>query len=233
VYRDYWRRHIGDKLSAYAKDRHYRELREAFVEFFAGAEPELLENAAAQGNPNGMPVDGSLSLSFLLGFYNLVFIREINVGLQPIVGDGEFLKRENHAEFAGSFNDLAKMGDDIRSFDAKLSPQGMYGERYAQARQDMSSLPVKRRKIQLVLEDASIEVVQIVERARAAFDRSINIISGILKKDPGGAYDSLSNLPQLEVKHPNLQADLQHIRQRLKETVHILDSIAALEAESR
>jgi hypothetical protein len=54
-----------------------------------------------------------------------------------------------------------------------------------------------------------------------------------LKKNGGGKYDSLSNLPQLETKQPNFQPGLTAVRQRLKETLRILDSIAALEAESR
>jgi hypothetical protein len=232
VYRDFWRRHIGDQFTAYTQDRRYRELREAFKIFFLGAEPRPLENAASEERPDGIPINGSRALSFLLSFHKLVFSLDLNTYLQPIVADGEFFKKENRAEFTGGYNDLAKLGADIQSFDAKLALDGIYGERYVQARQDMSSLPVKRRKIQLVLEDASSEGGQIVERTRAAIDSMVNILMGILKKDRGGKYDSLSNLSQLEAKQPNFLMGLQDVKQRLQETLRILDSVAALEMES-
>ncbi|MDR3248997.1 MAG: DUF5312 domain-containing protein [Treponema sp.] len=232
VYRDYWRRHIGDLFTAYMKDHHYRELREKFTDFFMGASPLSLANVASEENSGGLPVSGALSLSFLFSFNKLVFIPDINLYLQPIVAEGEFLQKENRTEFTGSYNDLAKLGDDIQNLDGKMAPDGIYGERYAQARQDMSSLPVKRRKIQLVLEDATEEGTRIVERTRVAADSIINIITGILKKDRGGKYDSLSNLPQLEAKQPNFQTGLQNARERFKEMLRILDSITGLETES-
>jgi hypothetical protein len=232
MYREYWRRHIGEQFTAYVNDRRYRELREAFKAFFAGEEPPPLENAASPERPGGVPVNNVQALSFLLGFYKRIFVPGINGCLQLVAADGEFLKKENRAEFIGSYNDLAKLGDDIQNFDNRLAPDGILGERYTQARQDMSSLPVKRRKVQLVLEDASEEGALIIERIRTAIDSIVNIISGILKKDEGGKFDSLSNLTQLEAKQPNLSGELQDARQRFKDVVRVLDTITGMETET-
>jgi hypothetical protein len=230
MYRDYWRRHINARFSAYLKDRGRRKLRETYKVFFRDAEVLPLKNALAEEGSGAFPLDISQSLSFLLNFHRLVFVPEINTLLLPIAADGEFTSKENRAEFTGAYNDLAKMGEEIQSLDEKLGPEGIFGERYAQTRQDMSSLPVKRRKIQLVLDDAGGEGRQIIEKSRIALDRITGIIAGILKKDPG--RDSLSNLSQMGTRIPNFEAGLREAGERLRDTKKVLDDVALLEAEN-
>jgi hypothetical protein len=233
VYRDYWKRRVNARCAAYIKNRRYRELREDCKNFFRESEPVNLENAASEEGARGFPLSGALSLAFLLSFHKLVFLRELNPCLMLVLADGEFLNRENRIEFTGSYNDLARLGTDIQGLDEKIGPQGIYSERYTQIWQDIaSSLPVKRRKIQLLLEDAAEESGRIVERARAAIDAVFNIVTGILKKNTEGRYDSLSNLSELEIKFPDFQTVLQAAGDRLRETAKILDTAAALEAET-
>jgi hypothetical protein len=234
VYRDYWRRFINARCAAYMKDRHYRDLQESYKRFFPREEPlDLvnLENAASEKSSDGFPLGLVQSLSFLLSFYKQVFVPDINAGLVPMVADGEFINKENRVEFGGSYNDLSRLGNDIRSLDEKIGPEGIYGERYAQAWRDMSSLPVKRRKIQLVLDDANDEGQRIIDRTRTAIDSIVTIIAGIVQKDSGGKYDTLSNLSQLEARFPNFQVSLRNIGERLREAVTILDKVMTLETE--
>jgi hypothetical protein len=234
VYRDYWRRYISAQCAAYIEDRHARQLEEAYQKFFPGTEAAgrlSLENAAGEADSDDFPLGFSQSLTFLLNFHKLVFMAELNAGLVPIMAEGEFVNKENQVEFSGSYNDLVKLGTDIRGFDEKIGPQGVYGERYAQAWRDMSSLPIKRRKIQLVLDDAHEEAGRIVERTRTALTSVAAILGGILKKDSGGRYDTLSNLSQLDAKIPNFPGVLRGIGNRLKEAAKILDDVLALEAE--
>ncbi|MDR2135557.1 MAG: DUF5312 domain-containing protein [Treponema sp.] len=231
VYRDYWRRYVTARFAEFIKNRRREELGEAYRKFFSGAEPLSLANAAGEGDAEGFPLGAALSLSFLLSFYKLVFVPEINPLLLPVAAEGGFINKENRAEFAGGYNDLAKLGNDIQGLDRKIGAGGVYGERYAQARQDTSSLPVKRRKIQLALEDAEEEGRQIVERARLALGGLVNTVAGIVKKETGGRYESLSNFAQLEAAIPDFSAKLREAGERLKEALKTLDMVAALEAE--
>ncbi|MDR2376735.1 MAG: DUF5312 domain-containing protein [Treponema sp.] len=230
VYRDYWRRYITARFTAYMKNRRREELGEIYRIFFGGAEPAGLANAAGENNTEGFPLSVAPALSFLLGFYKLVFVPKINPLLLPLVAEGGFNNKENRTEFTGAYNDLAKLGTDIQNLDEKIGAGGIYGERYAQARQDMSSLPIKRRKIQLVLEDAGEDGRQIIERARLAADTIVNIITGIVNKE-SGRYDSLSNLALFEVKFPGFPVKLRETGEQLKETLKTLDAIAVLETE--
>jgi hypothetical protein len=232
VYRDYWRRHITLRFADYMHERRYGELQDLYQKFFPDMEPVVLVNAAPEGSTDGFPLGGTLSLSFLLSFYQLVYAPEIAPLLMPIVTEGGIIAKEDQVEFVGNYNDLARLGGDIQNLDGKIGPEGIYGERYAQARQEMSSLPVKRRKIQLLLEDADEEASRITERTRMAIDSLAAAIAGITKKDSGGRSDSSSALFQVEVRIPNFLGKLQEAGERLRESLKILDHIALLEAES-
>jgi hypothetical protein len=231
VYRDYWRRRIAGRCTAYIQNHRREELRQTVKNFFPGAEPLSLANAAAGADGEGFPLSGALSLSFLLSFYKLIFVPEINPLLLPVVAEGEFINNENRLEFTGGYNNLAKLGNDIQNLDEKIGGGGIYGERRAQVRQDPSALPLKQRKLQLVLEDAREEGLRIIERTRLAIGGLANILSGIVKKEPGGRYDSLSNLIRLETRIPDFPAKLRETGERLKETLKTLDIVAALELE--
>ncbi|MDR2078432.1 MAG: DUF5312 domain-containing protein, partial [Treponema sp.] len=197
VYREYWKRHIELHYAEYMRERRHRELTNSFKYFFKGTNLKILGNVISESNPNGLPVGRAFSLSFLMTFYSVVFMGDINKAVRPILIDGEFYKRENRTEFTESYNELIKMEDTIKKFEESISPSGDLGKRFIQARNDMSSLPVKRRKVQMVVEEASGEAERIVERCRDAICRLINILNGIIKPDSDGKYDTLANMSAL------------------------------------
>jgi hypothetical protein len=230
VYRDYWKRRIETRFSEYMRIRRHRDLLNSFRYFLKGTNLKLLDNVVSESNPDGIPVPGAFALSFLLSFYSAVFMTDINRVLRPVLIDGEFYKRENRTEFTEGYNDLIKMEDDIRKFEADMAPSGDFGKRYKLARQDMSSLPVKRRKIQIVIEDASKEAARIVERTRNACKTMINIINGILKKDPDGKYDTLVNLSRIAGKGSAYVNGLAESAEQFRKALQLLDDIDIMES---
>jgi hypothetical protein len=230
MYREYWKRHIDLEFAEYTRLRRHQELVNSFRYFLKGANLKVLNNVVSETNPDGLPIPEAMSLSFLNTFYSAVFMGEINKILRPILIDGEFFKRENRTEFTESYNDLIKLEDDIRKFEVKISPPGDFGKRYALAKQDMSSLPVKRRKIQLVLQDASGEAKGIITGIRAAARNMINILNGILGKDPTGKYDALGNMNQLSGKGNSLSVGITDVVQKFQKTLQLLDDIDVMES---
>ena len=197
IFRDYWRRRIEILFADYMKDRRRRELLSAFRFFFKGRELKKLENIASDSNPDGLPIRGGTALSFLHTFYLYVFMPEVNKILRPVMIDGQFQKKENRAEFAESYNNLIKVEDDIVKLDQKISPEGEYGKRYEQARQEMTALQVKRRKMQIVLEEAQEEGGIILEQARQASLNMVDILNGFRGRDSTDRYGLLTNLSDL------------------------------------
>jgi len=231
VYREYWKRQIDGKYAEYIRIRKHNELTESFRYFLKGTDLKLLENVVSDDNPDALPVPESFTLSFLLTYYSAVFIPDINNTLRPILIDGEFFKRENRTEFTESYNDLMKLDYDIKHFAKDIASSGELGKRYALAKQDISSLPVKRRKVQLVLEDASRIATGIIESTRQAMKTMIDILNGILKKEPGGKYDSLSNLSHLISKTPLLLDGMNDSIQKFYQALQLLDDIGAISSQ--
>jgi hypothetical protein len=229
IYREYWKRHIETLFAEYIQVRRHQELLNSFRYFLKGTNLKILGNVVSDSNPEGLPINGAFGLSFLLTFYSVVFMSDINRILRPILIDGDFYLKENRVEFTESYNDLIKLEDDIKQFEAEIALSGDYGKRYSQARQDMSSLPVKRRKIQIVLEEATDAAESIIGRVRDASLSMVNILGGIITKDPRGKYDSLSNLSKLSGKDGQFINGIAESIQKFKKVLQILEDIGVME----
>jgi hypothetical protein len=229
VYRDYWRRRIEEQFTLYRQDRQRQDILRLSGQFFRGAEFLTLENSQSETNPGGMPVSGAFTLAFLLTFYEKIFMDSMNPVLQLILAEGVFFKKENRAEFGEAYDKFFKLKEDIKKFDAKLESGAEYGKRYALAMQDMSSLSVKRRKIRMVLEDVAGELSQILDRGRDAMKLFIVLLAGIVRREPGGRYDSLSNLEDIQARMPDFTGRLISIIQLLQDTLDLLANIGLLE----
>ncbi|MCL2381562.1 MAG: DUF5312 domain-containing protein [Treponema sp.] len=229
VYRDYWRRCIEAKFADYFRDRRRKGLLDAFHYFLKGHEVKPLENTQSDSNPAGLPVKGAFSLSFLLTFYSAVFIPTINKVLKPILIDGEFYKKENRVEFTEGYNTLIKLEDEIKKFEQDISPSGEYGKRYAQARKDMSALPVKRRKMQIVLEDAQEDAETIIDHVRGACRSMVSLLSGFIGHDTKGKYDILNNLSAIAGRNSEYTGGLNETVKQFQILGKLLDDIEATE----
>jgi hypothetical protein len=229
IYREYWKDRVEAAFSDYSRNRRRREVLDSFHSFLNVTNLRLLLYAAADASSDGIPVRGAFSLSFLLTFYPVIFIPDIKDALQTVFVDGDFVRKENHVEFDEAYNNLMKLEDEIRKFEARLSPSGLYGERYEQANQDMASLPAKRRKFQIVVEEASAEALEIVDLAKRSSQSMINILGGIAVADPNGKHGSLSNLQKLSDKDPEFVNSITGIIRTFQNLIRILDDIDAMD----
>lgn len=232
VYREYWKRYIEDKLAAYQLSSRRQNMLDSFKDFLKGAELKMLNNAAVNTsaiNLGGFPLPEAFALAFLRTFHAAVFMDDMNGFLTPIVEEGKFLKSENRIEFIDSCGNIARIEDDIRDFEARLAPSGEYGKRYIMAEQDMSSLAVKRRKIQMVADDAGVEAGGIISRVRGSAGTIISILGGILKKEPGGKYDSLDNFSDFIKKDPAFAEKAADLIRKFQKALRFLDEIDTME----
>ena len=227
-YREHWKQYIENRLSEFMRQRRNQELINSFKYFLKGTNLKILENVVSDSTPEGFSIPEALSLSFLLTFYSAVFMLDINKVLRPILIDGEFVKRETRTKFTESYNDLFKLEDDIRRFEIDISPAGELGKRYFLAKQDISSLPIKRRKVQLVLEEASRQATGIIQRTRQAINIMIDIIVSIINNDEDGKYDTLGNFSKIAAKVPFFSAGLTESIQKLQKALQLLDDINAV-----
>jgi hypothetical protein len=229
VYRDYWRRSIETLCAEYGRERRRAELHNSFKRLLQGAPLVPLAYAKSEQSPQGIPVKGALVLSFLLAFYNEVFLPAINKTLKTVLLDGEFQKYENRVEFAESYSVLIKYRDDIGKFEQEIAPAGDYGKRYALAQQEMSAPSVKRRKVQLVLEDINDDSEKIISSLRAASTNMGAILGGLIGQSTNANYGVLSNLSNMAGKNSEFIAGIKEAIKLFLELTAILDGADTFE----
>jgi hypothetical protein len=228
VYREHWKQQIENSVADYFRQCKQREVFNSFRHFLKGTNLKVLENVVSDANPNGLPVPEAFTLAFLQTFHAAVFMGDVNNFLRPVLLDGEFIKKENRAEFTSAYNDIMQIADNIKKFDFEISPEGDYGNRYIQARDDMSSLQIKRRKIQLVLGEVSNDASRMITRVHDSMKVMIKVLGGILSREPDAKYGRLINLEKIAGK--NLEAFRKGIADSIGQFNQALQILSDIEA---
>jgi hypothetical protein len=222
IYREHWRSLLNDGFLSFIKTKRQRDMQTTLQEFLKGVNIRRLVNMAGDTSSEGVPVSGTVCLSFLQTFYPVVFMGEINPILRPILLDGEFIRKENKTEFTECYNNIIKLEDIIKRFDRKLSPEGDYGCRYAQAKSEMVPLPVKRRKIQIILDEACAAADEILGQTKHAIEGMIKILGGIISGSE--KYDSLANLHVIG-KSPFFMDSIRLCIDRFTQTLKLMEDM--------
>ncbi|MDR1247802.1 MAG: DUF5312 domain-containing protein [Treponema sp.] len=230
MYKEYWRHTVEELFSDYTRNHRRRELMLEFDDFFRGAELRPLSGAESETNPSGIPFKGAFCLSFLRTFHSVLFLSQLNLVLRPVLIDGEFFKKENLAEFTEAYDALFTADAVIRRFESDISAAGNLGKQYAAAKLDMSSLQVKRHKLQLVEGEASDEAKRIIDRIKDAITLMTKVLNGILTKSPDGKFDTLANLADMSGKTDTFTAGLSGAVKTLTKTMDLIEKINIMEA---
>jgi len=230
LYKDRWKAQLEEQYFNFIRTKRQRDLQNSFRYFFKGANLKMLESMEQQDQSlSGFTVKGMYTLSFLKTFYSVVFMSEINKYIRPILIDGDFINKENKTEFTECYNNLIKLEDLIVQFDRNISAEGEYGKRYVQAKNDISSLPVKRRKVQIIIEEASTEADRIIEQTKDALNGMVKILEGILKIGTDTKYDTLNNLSVLNIRGTSFTDGINVSISQIKRTLELLTDVEAIE----
>ncbi|MDR0688996.1 MAG: DUF5312 domain-containing protein [Spirochaetaceae bacterium] len=233
AYREYWKRHIDAQFSEYQRTCRYNELANALHQFFNGGALKTLNYAVSQHRPDGFPLSGAMALSFLLTFYSNVFMPDIYQILRTILIEGEFYKLESRTQFTEIYNEIIMLEDTILQFESQLSSEGRYGKYYFPLNSKMASDPSKRRRVQQVVEEASMEAEGIIIAAEQTVAEMIKILEGFIRKDVNGNYDTLVNIMQISSKIPNFVSGIDNSMRQFQQTLQFLDTIDMLELGSK
>lgn len=137
------------------------------------------------------------SLAFLYHytrkFLGQVFRRE----LQTILIDGEFYKGQNRQDFTDSYNTLFQLEGRVHFIEDSLSEENSLGKRIIAVDKELLTKPLKKTKIENVVEVMERENEQILRSCISGLTEMYNVVNGILYGEVGGRYDTLSNLSYL------------------------------------
>jgi hypothetical protein len=230
MYRDRWRKDVDDRVFLFFSERRRRELRQTYRDFFSDTPPLSLENAASPDHPEGIAVQGADSLGFLLTFANTVFPRELDPLLQTLSAHGEFLQPDNRLEYDEACRGMMSLDAEIRKFDEALGP-GDWGKRREQINGELTSLPVKRRKMQILTEECGGAAREIIDRAAWGISVLANVTGAISAGAPSVHYAGLSNLEKLEEKSPGFREGLRRAAGKLGRARDMLGEVGLLESD--
>jgi len=231
VYRGYWKQQLENALAEYFAEKKRMDIVRSLEDFF-GAQPEPLANAAPDSGKDGFPLPEAFALSFLKAFHS-VLNGGVNAVLRPIIMDGDFARREDRIGLTEAYNDVMHAAERIQALDEKLSPSGEHGKRYALARQETEGLPVKRRKMQFVQNDASKEAWGIISRSRDGMRKMAEQLEVILNQDLGGEHGGISNFAKLAGKNPAPFArGIAEAVGSLQKALQVLSDISAMSRPS-
>jgi hypothetical protein len=225
-YKEHWKVLIDEKVFAFIKTRRQREMQDSFRSFFRGKSIQMMANAESETNPSGLPLKGAFALSFLRTFSVVVFGGEISETLRPIMLDGDFIRKENRAEYTECYNHFVKLPELINRLDQNISTTGDYGKRYHQAKDEMTALPVKRRKIQIILNETTVAAERILDQSKDSLNGLIKVLNGIAAKND--KYDTLSNVTEM-LKDPTFFDRISNCIDQLKLALKLLDDIDTIE----
>jgi len=225
IYRGYWKRRLEAELAEYFAQKKHQDIVNSLEDFF-GTRLEPLTYVASERNLDGFPLPEAFTLSFLNAF-NFILDGKINSVLQPVVLEGEFTRREDKMGITEAYNNIIHVARQIRLLDSKLSSTGEYGKRYMQAKQEPEALPVKRRKMQIIQNDASREAWGIIDRSREGMKKIGAMLEVISSRDLCIEHGRISNFDKLAGKRPAVfTRNVKEAVRSLKQTLKVLNDIS-------
>lgn len=216
IFKEKWISTVNENFNEFLTTRKKNELIASLYDFFNFSNLETVKYVQSEENPDGIPLQGGLFLSFMLTFHKHIYMKEMNNVLRPILIDGEFYKRENRIEFTEAYNELLKVDDLISDIQKKLAPNGEWGRKWVQVNQEVHSVTIKHRKISGLKEEMNLYVHNIIETAKKSFTSMENILSGIINQEKSETYDTLANLSKIAGKGGDFMNSLEQALRDIK-----------------
>ncbi len=233
VFRSFWKGRIEQGLDELRKQRRYRRLKEEMADFVGQAPPPAFVHIGHEEGQDRPPVVQDLSLGFVDSFSRGAFSREFQRPLKLVLMDGDFYRKDNRLEFTDAFDILSRGSEVVMAFDARLGPEGEIGQAWMAARREVSSVAIKRRKMQSIARSAQDESERIIRDYAAGLIVMTRVLYGILKGEAGGRFDSLSNLSFLDGKaNKDFQRGLSLAKDRCEKALSLLGELSGLDLGS-
>ena len=130
-------------------------------------------------------------------------------------------------EFTDAYNTILQTGDALRALDYRLSSEGELGANYLQAKKELVSIQIRKRKVDSAIHAAENEAETIITRTSEALGRMQMILKGILAGEARSRYDSLSNLSRIEGKsNKDFLRALGVCKDKLEKAVYLIEELS-------
>ncbi|MDR0910686.1 MAG: DUF5312 domain-containing protein [Spirochaetaceae bacterium] len=232
IYKEYWKDFIRSRLEKFLLENRKKQVWVAYNAYFNDSQLKALPHIKfdiEDTSDNDIQLVRPLTLTFLLNFSTISFVRKFNPILEPLLIGGEFIRRDNRLAFTESYNTLVNLASVLARFDLSLAPEGEFGSRVEALQVFLGSPSIRRGRLGVINDEINIEALKIIRSAISALKTINQIIEGILKKDTTGRFDTITNLSYLTMKHKSLIHDLGTIYDEINATLKLMNDIETVE----
>ncbi len=231
LYKKFWKQRMESLFKKFSMERKRINIKESALELVGLEELPRLEYYNSETTGNFMRLKYENSLSFLMAFVQEQLSKRLNSILKLILIDGEFYKEQNRQEFTDAYNGLMRVPEKINKIEYALTPSGETGRALQAAKHEILPPPLKRKKMENLLQDVEEQANDIINHASEHLDLLKNVLNGIRYGEGGGRFDTLSNLGYLGGRNNKATMDkVTHAIVQLKEGLDLLSELSRIES---
>ena len=155
---------------------------------------------------------------------------EVVAPLKTLLLEGQFVNKENRAEFANTLNDLSQISSRMYDFEEDVSDKGQTGLVFEKlASEHLRSLAAQSKIDTLVIEKEAI--VKSMKNSFCGCARSVlNILNGIFAEKKDTRYDGIQNLASIQGgQHANFRASLMQSQKVFAAALDVLKELEQID----
>lgn len=202
-YKNHWRRLFEEKWKSWGIDCKKEQLKQGLERNFGLENFPLLPERPWALLWGGMPFRYELTAGFL-NWYMKEKFPEYELPLKTIMLEGDFIKKENRAEFNDSFNKLIQVSVDLQTLNRVLSSGGEYGMIFNKLHNENLRSLQAHSKIESIIRGVESDVRSMILSFCDACRTLENCFTGIFLEKTDSRYDALTNLARLGGKNNDI-----------------------------
>ena len=231
-YKANWRKLFDQKWEAWSHDCKKEALRTSFTRNFGLETFPLLPERPWASLWGGVPFRYELTAGFLNWFMKEKFPAH-EMTLKTLMLEGDFIQKENRAEYNESFNKLIQLSVDFQSMNRRLSAAGEYGMLFNKLRDERIRSLQANSKIESILRSITSDVRSMLSSFGDACRTLEMIFSGIFLEKKDSRYDSLSNLNRIQGKNnEQFKMNLKEARESLLNAFELVRELEPIDTPS-
>ncbi|MBP5447568.1 MAG: hypothetical protein J6X95_05640 [Treponema sp.] len=229
-YKDQWKRLFDEQWNAWLKEKKRVLLNKTLKEHFGiDTIPFLPVRPWANMWGSGVDFHFENTAGFLWWFVSKKQ-NEVVEPLKILLLEGQFVNKENRAEFANTLNELSQVSSRMYDFEEDISDKGQTGLVF----EKLASEHLRTLAAQSKIDTLIIEKEAIIKSTKNSFcdqARSVlNILNGVFAEKKDTRYDGIQNLASIQgSQNANFRASLQKSQKIFGAALDILKELEQID----
>lgn len=228
-YKEQWKKLFDEQWNRWLKEKRRAGLNKRLSENFGIEKIPLLPVRPWAHIWGGLEFHFENTAGFLLWFSSKKQ-NEVVEPLKTLLLEGQFVNKENRAEFANTLNDLSQISSRMYDFEEDLSDKGQTGLVFEKlASEHLRSLAAQSKIDTLLIEKEAI--IKSTKNSFCNCARSVlNILNGIFAEKKDTRYDGIQNLASIQgSQNANFRASLMQSQKVFAAALDVLKELEQID----